>query len=274
MSWLGKIIGGTFGFFLGGPLGVVLGAALGHQFDKGMAGLDQLEAGGLEPGEQPRVQTAFFTATFSVMGHIAKADGQVSPQEIEMAKAVMSQMGLPPELRKTAINLFNEGKKSTFPLDAALDQFRKECHRRSTLTQMFIEIQLQAAYADGTLHEDEASLLLHICNKLGFSRFKFERLKMETEAQRRFSSSWGANHPDSQGPTLADAYQSLGVEENASDAEVKRAYRRLISQHHPDKLVAKGLPEEMMKIATEKTQEIRKAYETIRKARKNSSQGN
>ncbi len=274
MSWLGKIIGGTFGFFMGGPLGAVLGAALGHQFDKGMAGLDRLETGGFEPGEQPRVQTAFFTATFSVMGHVAKADGQVSPEEIELAKAVMGQMGLPPELRKTAINLFNEGKKSDFPLDAALDQFRNECHRRSTLIQMFIEIQLQAAYADGSLDETEETLLLHICDKLGFSRYKFQRLKVVTEAQRRFSSSWQESHPQSRGPTLGDAYQSLGIEKTASDAEVKKAYRRLMSQHHPDKLVAKGLPEEMMKIATEKTQEIRKAYETIRKARKNSQQEN
>lgn len=78
MSWLGKILGGTFGFFMGGPLGAVLGAALGHQFDKGMQGVERL-GGGFNPGDQQRVQTAFFTATFSVMGHIAKADGHVSP---------------------------------------------------------------------------------------------------------------------------------------------------------------------------------------------------
>ncbi len=267
MSWLGKILGGTFGFFMGGPLGAVLGAALGHQFDKGVQGIDRL-GGGFNPGDQQRVQTAFFTATFSVMGHIAKADGHVSPQEIEMAKAVMAKMELPPELRKTAINLFNEGKKSDFPLDAALTQFRKECHRRSTLIQMFIEIQLQAAYADGSFDDAEESLLLHICDQVGFSRYDFQRLKTLVEAQQRFSSSWQNSHPHSQGPTLSDAYQSLGVKKNASDAEIKKAYRRLMSQHHPDKLVSKGLPEEMMKIATEKTKEIQKAYETIREARK------
>jgi DnaJ like chaperone protein len=267
MSWLGKILGGTFGFFMGGPLGAVLGAALGHRFDKGMDGLDRLGAG-FSPGDQARVQTAFFTATFSVMGHIAKADGHVSPKEIEMAKAVMRKMELSPEMRETAINLFNEGKKADFPLDAALEQFRKECHRRSTLIQMFIEIQLQAAFADGSFDASEEQLLLHICNQLGFSRYEFQRLKTLIEAQQRFSSSWGDSHPHSQGPTTADAYQSLGVKESATDAEIKKAYRRLMSQHHPDKLVSKGLPEEMMKIATEKTKEIQKAYETIRKARK------
>ncbi len=267
MSWLGKILGGTFGFFMGGPLGAVLGAALGHRFDKGMDGLDRLGAG-FSPGDQARVQTAFFTATFSVMGHIAKADGHVSPKEIEMAKAVMRKMELSPEMRETAINLFNEGKKTDFPLDAALEQFRKECHRRSTLIQMFVEIQVQAAFADGRFDESEEQLLLHICDQLGFSRYEFQRLKTLIEAQQRFSSSWGENHPHSQGPTTADAYQSLGVKESATDAEIKKAYRRLMSQHHPDKLVSKGLPEEMMKIATEKTKEIQKAYETIRQARK------
>ncbi|RLA18019.1 MAG: co-chaperone DjlA [Gammaproteobacteria bacterium] len=268
MSWLGKILGGTFGFFMGGPLGAVLGAALGHQFDKGVEGIDRLGGDGFNLGDQARVQTAFFTATFSVMGHIAKADGHVSPKEIEMAKAVMSKMELSPELRKTAINLFNEGKKEGFPLDAALEQFRKECHRRSTLIQMFIEIQLQAAFADGDFDDSEEALLLHICDQLGFSRYSFQRIKALVEAQQRFSSSWQNNHPQSQGPTLSDAYQSLGQKESASDAEVKKAYRRLMSQHHPDKLVSKGLPEEMMKIATEKTKEIQKAYETIREARK------
>lgn len=268
MSWLGKILGGTFGFFMGGPLGAVLGAALGHQFDKGVEGIDRLHEGSFNPGDQPRVQTAFFTATFSVMGHIAKADGHVSPKEIEMAKAVMEKMELTPKLRKTAVNLFNEGKKASFPLDAALEQFRKECHRRSTLIQMFVEIQLQAAYADGNLDTTEETLLLHICDQLGFSRYEFQRLKTLVEAQERFSSSWKKSHPRSQGPTISDAYRSLGVEKTASDAAIKKAYRRLMSQHHPDKLVSKGLPEEMMKIATEKTKEIQKAYETIRQSRK------
>ncbi|MEW8432270.1 MAG: co-chaperone DjlA, partial [Candidatus Thiodiazotropha sp.] len=93
MSWWGKLVGGAFGFMLGGPLGAVLGAALGHHFDKGLRGLpdDQISWG---PGDQERVQTAFFTATFSVMGHLAKADGRVSPDEIKMAEALMAQMSL------------------------------------------------------------------------------------------------------------------------------------------------------------------------------------
>ena len=144
MSWWGKIIGGTFGFMAGGPLGALLGAALGHQFD---SGLKQFDA--LPPGETERTQTAFFAASFSVMGHVAKADGHVSRDEIELARQVMSQMQLNEQQRRLAINLFNEGKAADFPLDAVLAQLRQECHRRATLLQMFLEIQLHAAYADG-----------------------------------------------------------------------------------------------------------------------------
>ena len=153
--------GGAFGFMLGGPLGAMLGAVLGHNLDRGMAGFKQEEE--LEPGERERVQTAFFTATFSVMGYLAKTDGRVSEKEIILARSVMDQMALSPEMRDTAMKLFSEGKSGDFPLDDVLEQFRRECHRRRTLIQMFMEIQLQAAYADGQITTVEEQLLLDIC---------------------------------------------------------------------------------------------------------------
>ncbi|MET0069637.1 MAG: co-chaperone DjlA [Candidatus Thiodiazotropha sp.] len=269
MSWWGKLVGGAFGFMLGGPLGAVLGAALGHHFDKGLRGLpdDRVSWG---PGDQERVQTAFFTATFSVMGHLAKADGRVSPDEIKMAEALMAQMSLSSEMRQTAIHLFNEGKAEDFPLDDVVAQFRQECHRRQTLIQMFLEIQIQAAYADGRLHKEEESLLLHICALLNVSEFTFRRLERMIRAHYHYQGAAGGAGraaPKSQGPSLEDAYAILNVTAEASDKEVKRAYRRLISQHHPDKLVSKGLPEEMMKMAAQKTDEIKKAYERVKEAR-------
>lgn len=275
MTWLGKVVGGTFGFFMGGPLGAVLGAALGHHFDRGIQDIRLLESD-FAPGIQHRAQMAFFTATFSVMGHIAKADGRITEAEIEAARNVMKRMELRDELRKTAIRLFNEGKRLDFALDAALEQFRTECHRRYSLLRVFIEIQLEAAYADGGLHEIEERLLLHVCDRLHFSRFEFHALKVRLEAERRFAryggrhSRWGHREAPSAArePSPMDAYAILGVPPSAGDAEVKRAYRRLMSQHHPDKLVANGLPEEMVKIATEKTQQVRKAYDVIAKARK------
>jgi len=264
MSWLSAVVGGAFGFMLGGPLGAILGASVGHQFGKGLTGIGTGET--LNPGDQQRVQMAFFTATFSVMGHIAKADGRVSPEEISLANRVMNEMALTSDMRATAINLFQQGKQADFPLDNVLAQFYKECHRRTDLIRMFLEIQLQAAFADGILVVSEEKLLLHICNQLRISRFDYERLKIQLQAQRRFQgrSSYTRNTP--QKTSLQDAYSALGLTPSASKAEVKKAYRRLMSQNHPDKLVAKGLPEEMMRLAKEKTQKISKAYETIQKA--------
>ena len=252
---------------LGGPLGALLGAVLGHNFDRGLKSLP----GGkrFEPGDQERVQMAFFTATFAVMGRVAKADGRVSPEEIRMAEAVMAEMSLEPDMRQAAIDLFNQGKSPDFDLDAVLGQFRRECHGRSTLIGMFIEIQLQAAYADRRLDPQEDALLLAICGQLGVSEFEYRRLERMVRAElglggRQRGGAAGPRRPDD---SLQSAYEVLGVAANASDAEIKRAYRRLVSQHHPDKLVSKGLPEEMMKLATQKTHEIRQAYERIRAAR-------
>jgi DnaJ like chaperone protein len=262
MAWWGKLIGGTFGFMLGGPLGAALGAVLGHSFDKG---LGQMDSGGGPSGDPERIQAAFFAATFSVMGHVAKSDGRVSQPEIAMAEQLMRQMRLSAGQRRAAIGLFNEGKRSDFPLDAALEQFRRECHRRTTLLQMFLEIQIQAALADDRLHADENRMLLRVAADLGFSADRVEQLiHMLSGAARQRSA--GDGRPGGPGE-LAAAYETLGVGTAADDAEVKRAYRRLMNQHHPDKLVAKGLPEEMVKLATEKTQQIRTAYERIKRAR-------
>lgn len=264
MSWWGKLVGGAFGFMLGGPLGAILGAALGHNFDKGLKNLPEDNA--FDPGQQQRVQMAFFTATFSVMGAVAKADGRVSREEIRLAETVMREMGLNAEMMATAKRLFNEGKQSDFPLDEVLEQFRFECHRRQTLMQMFMEIQLQAAYADGDLDTEEAEMLKHVCRQLGFSELLYRQLEQRIRAERHHQQTAGGRVPA--GMTVEDAYDILGVSQNTPDREVKKAYRRLISQHHPDKLVSKGLPEEMMKVAADKTHEIKQAYEKIKLQRK------
>ena len=264
MSWFSTVVGGAFGFMLGGPLGAILGASVGHQFGKGLTGIESAET--LNPGDQHRVQMAFFSATFSVMGHIAKADGHVTPEEISLANGVMDEMALTSDMRATAINLFQQGKHADFPLNDVLTQFYKECHRRTDLIRMFLEIQLQAAFADNILTASEERLLLHICSQLRISRFDYERLKIQLQAQLRFHGRGPYSKNTPQKTSLQDAYSALGLTPSASIAEVKKAYRRLMSQNHPDKLVAKGLPEEMMLMAKEKTQKISKAYETIQKA--------
>ncbi len=259
MNWWGKIVGGAFGFMLGGPIGAMLGAVLGNYFDSGLriAGARELPG----RGDPRRVQTVFFSATFSIMGYIAKADGRVSRDEIQLVERVMGQMRLTPEQRRFAVDLFNEGKKEGFPFLQVLDQFRREAARRRVLLQMFLEIVVATAFADGRLEGGERELLQTIAGRLGFAPEQLDELLGRISGQAQFATGESAQQQ------LRAAYQLLGVEKNAGDAEVKKAYRRQMNQHHPDKLVAKGLPDEMMDIATRKAREIKAAYELIKSSR-------
>lgn len=262
--WWGKLIGAACGYWLGGPIGLILGVWLGHQFDRSLVRLDVDFASGMGgEAHHVQVQQVFFETTFSVMGHMAKADGRVSEEEIALARQVMFRMGLSEEARKQAIDHFTRGKAADFPLAETLTRFRRACFLRHNLVQMFLEIQLHAAYADGEMHEAERAVLLDICRALGVSRVDFQRIEAMIQAELHMAQGGSGQAK----PSLDDAYAILNVSSSASDAEVKRAYRKLMNQHHPDKLVAKGLPEEMMKMAEEKTIEIRAAYERIRQAR-------
>ncbi|MBL1142044.1 MAG: co-chaperone DjlA [Proteobacteria bacterium] len=263
MGWWGKILGGTFGMMFGGPIGALIGVALGHNFDKGVTYTSGQTTGQSGFGRQERAQTIFYTATFSVMGHVCKADGQVTEDEISLARKVMQQMELDDAQRKASIDLFNEGKKTSFPINDIVRQFRQEIGYRPNLLRMFIEIQIMAAYADGVMEPSERKVLLNICQLLNISQHEFEHLCAMIGGMHG-SSSTGRNDGS---PSLKQAYAILDIKESASASDIKKAYRRLLSQHHPDKLVAKGLPEEMMKLAAEQTHEIRKAYEVIKQAK-------
>ena len=260
MSWWGTLIGGAFGYLIGGPIGALIGASLGSSFGGAARRLETGGVFGLDsgPSRQERAQLAFFAATFGVMGYVAKADGRVSPEEIRLAERVMEQLGLDAEQRRAARALFNQGRSGTFALDEVLDQLRSECLRGANIRRMFLEIQFQAAWADGGLHPEERRLLQHVAVRLGLSRADF------IELERMFDASVTTS---SDAPSLESAYATLGVSPNTPYDEVKRAYRRLMSRHHPDKLAAKGLPEEMMRAATERTQQIKAAWETVKAAR-------
>ena len=258
MSWWGKLLGGWMGFQLGGPLGLLLGMALGHNFDKGLRGVTQEGGGGMHT---ERRQLAFFAATFTVMGHVCKLDGKVSREEIRMAERIMRDMSLDAEQRQFAMDLFRQGKDlDPAQLPRLLEQFRAEIGRQPNLHRFFLEIQVMAACADGELHAAERAALLEICRWLGISSGECQRLidmVMGSFASRSSSAS----------VSVEEAYRILGVSETADAGEIKRAYRRLLNQHHPDKLVSKGVPEEMIKVASERTVEIRKAYEALKSHR-------
>nr|XP_061806064.1 co-chaperone protein DjlA-like [Nerophis lumbriciformis] len=194
------------------------------------------------------------------MGYVAKSDGRVTSEEIGLANALMDEMQLPEEQRKVARNLFNQGKQPQFDFASVLDQFRRECHRRTTLLRMFLEIQIQAAFADHRLDPNESKVLAELAAQLGFRQTDLEQL---IDLVRGGAEAHA--HPESL--SLDDAYRVLGVNSNMTLAEVKRAYRKLLSQHHPDKLVSRGLPDEMIELANEKTREIKTAWQTVRNAR-------
>ena len=257
MSWWGKVLGGTVGFVLGGPLGALLGTVLGHSLDEARGA----GTGNLDDAE--RRQIVFFTATFSVLGHLAKSDGQVSRDEIRLANRVMDRLSLAAHLRDFARHLFRQGKQADFDLDAILAQLAREAHSRDLL-RMFLEIQVYAALADGEVHPAERAILARICTRLGFDAATLAQVESLVQAELR--GEW-SDVAHARAAPLDDAYALLGVRADDDDAAVKRAYRRLMSQHHPDKLVAKGLPEQMMTLATAKAQEIRGAYERVKAAR-------
>ena len=256
MSWWTSVLGGALGYMIGGPLGAMLGVAFAGNLSKGKSNF-RGSASDYRPGDQQRVQAAFFSSVFSVMGYIAKVDGKVSKSEILLAQQVMQHMQLSEDMQKAAKELFNQGKQNDFNLDEVLEQFRTESHRRTHLVRMFLEIQIQATYADGVFDDKEYDALKYIAQKLRFPIPELERLIQQFSVASGKSSKL----------TIDDAYVILGADKSLTDKELKRAYRRLLAQHHPDKLVAKGLPDEMIKLANDKTQEIISAYELIKKHR-------
>lgn len=258
MRLLKSVMGGALGLAVGGPIGAILGASVAYK-------LSQHDTLGLTGNS--RENMAFFVASFAVMGHIAKLDGRVRTEAINYAKALMNELNLDVHERNTAIHLFRQGKKANFQLEPVLIQLHRECRNRLDLLRRFIGIQLQTAVLDGVLSQKKEAVLWQMCSHLGVSRFYYERVKIQLQAAQYFQQQKAQMQHPSRVSNLADAYQVLGVTPVASSQEIKQAYRRLMSQHHPDKLAAKGLSDVEMNRAKEKTQQISKAYEMIQKQR-------
>ncbi|WP_194438463.1 co-chaperone DjlA [Vibrio fluminensis] len=279
MHNLGKILGAIFGFLFGHIPGAIFGLFIGHQFDKAR----RLRQAGFNSSpfssgpSQAQKQDEFFKAAFAVMGHVAKAKGQVTREEIQLASAMMDRMNLHGEQRTAAQNAFRDGKSTDFPLDSVLARVKISSGGRFDLLQFFLELQISAAFADGDIHPSEREVLHRVAEGLGFSTQQLEqRLRMQEAAFRfqrgGFDGHAGSGHQQSgswqqatSASQLSDAYKVLGVDEDADSKSVKRAYRKLMNEHHPDKLMAKGLPPEMMNVAKEKSQEIQNAYDLIKK---------
>lgn len=280
---IGKILGTIFGFMFGRIPGAILGFIVGHMFDKGYS-QDFNQMGGFSgfftSQDDFKKQAIFFHALFSVMGHIAKADGKVSDIEIKMASSLMDQMGLEGDTRKEAQQAFRDGKEADFALKDIILELKESCHGRRDILQVFLEILIQAAYVDGRLDKAEQKVLETAALHLGFKQNELLYLLSVYEAEIRFRQRGGqrsgqSSHRSHQGSqstystqqSLKDAYQILGVSESEDDKAVKKAYRKLMSENHPDKLVSKGLPKQALEIAKNKAQDIQAAYEMIKEKR-------
>ena len=258
-----KIIAAFMGWQVAGLFGAMIGFYIGHFFDRGLGGFSRP----LSAQQQQRVGACYFETTFTLLGYLAKADGRVSEEEIAQAEALMSRMGLNAEHRQQAIGLFKVGANSNFVLDDLMQQFVSTCGRMNNLKQSLLNDLIALALADGELHPAERQALQSIAQYLGVSKALFERLIAMIMAQSQFKGSGSAGEASS-ASQLEAAYKALGVSAKNTDSEVKKAYRKLLSENHPDKLMGQGMPDDMIKLATERTQEIRKAYELIQQRRK------
>ena len=255
MGISGKVIGGILGFVIGGPIGALVGLVLGHLVDSNRV----VGGGGFS---RARDHTTFFNTTFAVMGHLCKADGRVSAEEIRAAEAVMDQLRLSEARRTEARAMFRTGKAPEFDLAGTLDAFQAAYGRAAQLKFVFLQIQMSAAWADGEVGAAERSVLHEIARRLRIPEVAFRQVEALVAAMAGRAHRSGGAQPSSQAD-IDGAYRALGVSPTDSDTHIKRAYRRLISQHHPDKLISKGLPEDMMRAATERTAEIKASYDLI-----------
>jgi DnaJ like chaperone protein len=256
--WWGKIIGGAIGLFRGGITGALIGALLGHFVDRFLAGIVGVGS----------TQRAFFDALFATLGHLSKADGHVSETEIRMVESLMARMQITGEERQRAIRLFNQGKQEDFDLGQALHPFAQHSMARQDLRQMFMQIVVESAFSSGRISQAEQAILMQVARILRIPAHVFSAmLNARGPAGGPYRSTGGAGVSGNHVGSLGQAYAQLGLASGATDAEVKKAYRKLVSQYHPDKLVSHGLPEEMMEIAKTRVREINTAYDQIKQTR-------
>jgi DnaJ like chaperone protein len=267
--FIGNVLGMIFGYlvfkhWLGGMLGFFAGGWLVRQIQLGLN--TSPGTGGFAFGGNARQrQQVFFESFFLAMGHLAKADGRVSEEEIQAARSTMHRWRLRPEDVRVAIELFSRGKSAEFPLESQMARLAAACQGQPQLIRAFLENLLEMPLSSGGIHATERDVLWRIAASLGVSRVEMAQLEALARARRNFGQQ---PHAAMSGAAeLEQAYKALGIEPEVTDKEVKTAYRRLMNQHHPDKLVSKGLPESMMEAAKERTREIRGAYELVRKTR-------
>jgi DnaJ like chaperone protein len=258
MSWKGIFFGALIGLMITRTVwGAVIGAILGHMIESGTHG---------HAAHSMSISDEFFRTTFELMGHVAKSDGRVSEAEIDAARGLMRELQLGPHDISIAIERFRAGKSAAYDAELGVERLREACGQRHDLLRAFMELQLRAALAGNGISPPARAILMRVAERLGMSGLEFAYMEAALRARQSHRTS-GAGRPSAGAVSLADCYAELEVDAHTTDQEVIKAYRRQMSRHHPDKLVANGLPESMAQMAKEKTQRIQEAYEEIRAAR-------
>ena len=251
----GGLIGYAFGKFAGFLIGAAIGAFVFNRLKSRLL------------GKLHSIQSGFIESVFAVMGALCKADGVVSKDEIQMAEAMFTRFRLNENQRAKAKRAFNRGKAPEFDLDAELQQFLRMSGGQPAFLQMFLQVQVSAVAADGVVHPAEHEMLVRIARGLGLPESQVDQLEAMLRGTQGGQAGGGAGRRTT-GQQIDDAYKVLGVSPSASDDELKKAYRKLMSENHPDKLAGKGLPESMREMAEERTREISHAYDVIKDARR------
>ncbi|MDZ4201510.1 MAG: co-chaperone DjlA [Gallionella sp.] len=253
-----KIIGVFAGYYFFGFWGALLGFFAGAFIDR----VRGYGSGALNPLRNAIRQAVFLETVFLAMGRLAKADGRVSEEEVAHVEQFMQKLGMTTEHRQQAIAWFKQGAAADFDIEPACRRFNSVCGTTRNLKEVLLVYLIVMALADGHLHPAEQELMTDIAGHLGYGSEAFKRLLDMVQNQSHFA----AGQPDP-AVALEDAYKALGVGKENSDAEIKRAYRKLMSQYHPDKLMGQGVPEDMIAMATEQAKDIQLAYDLIKKAR-------
>jgi len=261
----GKILGALFGLAILKLPGLIIGILVGHWFDRSLKGRFE-QQGGFDGffRDHPDEQGLFMYSSFAVMGHIAKATGVVTAAHIHQATQFMNQLELSAQQQKEAQAAFRDGKAASFPMQQQLKEFYSAYRSRKDVLQLFLEIQISIACADEKMVPEQYRLLQQVAAALHVSKIQLDQLLQSFQAHSRFSDRRATR---SSAATLEDAYSVLGVDRDVSEQSLKKAYKKLMSQHHPDKLMAQGVPKEMLELAKKRTQEIQAAYELIKQQR-------
>ena len=241
MSIWGKLGGAAAGFLLGGgPLGAIAGAFAGHMlFDRDAAGGDE------EPG------VIFTIAVIALSAKMAKADGTVSIHEIE---AFDRMFRVPPSEEANVRRIFNLARQDTAGYEIYAAQIARQLRGNPGVLEDVLDGLFEIAKADGVLHPAELAFLEDVAHIFGFSPDEYRRIR--------------ASHVE---PARADPYTVLGVDHGASEDEIKRTYRLLVRENHPDSLIARGVPEEFIRLANDKLAAINAAYARIMEERRRPS---